>query len=286
MAKKGWLTILTISLISGIFLIYGAVQAFQVTVHSSKQVLLNEDEGNQEMIPSKLVVPKKLDGNEEAIQIVVIGDSIARGTGDVTGKGVTDGLENYFVNRGQDTLITNIAVDGLKSIELKEQLTDGTIPDLISSADIIVLSIGGNDMQALVGGEESLLDFSLFGETQAEYLNHLQQIIETIRGYNPNSYILFIGLYDPIDDDLLDMLSTSPDIEYLENLQEWNYQTQKVIDQDPFGLFVPTYDLFKWNLNKYISYDRFHPSSEGYRAISDRLVQYFSSAILQENEYN
>lgn len=37
--------------------------------------------------------------------------------------------------------------------------------------------------------------------------------------------------------------------------------------------FIPTYDLFKYNLQDYLSADNFHPNSTGYQAISNRIIE-------------
>jgi lysophospholipase L1-like esterase len=77
--------------------------------------------------------------------------------------------------------------------------------------------------------------------------------------------VVFIGLYNPIGKDL-----TSDKVSIL---NEWNYQSQQLLSLDSNAIFIPTYDLFKYNLQDYLAADNFHPNSTGYQAISDRIIE-------------
>jgi lysophospholipase L1-like esterase len=80
--------------------------------------------------------------------LLVLGDSIA------TGYGLADGQNNYGNQLAQafnltGTAYTNLAVDGASSSDLLTALTTNTPETLapaVTSADTIVLSIGGNDV--------------------------------------------------------------------------------------------------------------------------------------------
>lgn len=77
--------------------------------------------------------------------------------------------------------------------------------------------------------------------------------------------VVFIGLYNPFGKDL-----TSDKVSIL---NEWNYQSQQLLSLDSNAIFIPTYDLFKYNLQDYLSADNFHPNSTGYQAISNRIIE-------------
>jgi len=200
----------------------------------------------------------------EADSVLVIGDSLARGTGDLTGKGfagyVVEGLEK---EKGADIPYYNIAIEGLKTQMLLSQVKEPKMAEGIRHAGIILISIGGNDLRAMAKtqSEERL---SSFNESMRIFLDQLDQILRVIRLENEKAMIVFLGLYN------LDYSATNAiNSEYL---LEWNHATQKLIESYEFTVFTPTYDLFKLNLEDYISPDGLHPNTKGHAAIGERIL--------------
>lgn len=137
---------------------------------------------------------------EKPLNYVAIGDSIAFGSGVYNGKSAcyakivadTNGY-NY----------KNDAVGGFKSSQLLEFLKkdDEAIED-ISNADILTVSIGGNDFieeklpiilfKALV-----MNDYSMFDDITEVLYSNFEQIIARIKEINPDCTILVQNLYNP-----------------------------------------------------------------------------------------
>jgi 1-acyl-sn-glycerol-3-phosphate acyltransferase len=89
----------------------------------------------------------------------------------------------------------------------------------------------------------------------------------------------FIGLYYPSVQD------TSPDDIRL--LLAWNEGAQKIIEQEGRAIFIPTYDLFKLNVSKYVAFDALHPNSAGYQAIAYRIgknIEGYLNGVLQTSQ--
>ncbi|MGM2837034.1 lipase, partial [Bacillus cereus group sp. Bce025] len=69
----------------------------------------------------------------------------------------------------------------------------------IKQADVIVLTIGGND---LFPGWESLgkIDLETYRPDTETFQNEAKKIIEEIRKLNTDSPIFWLGLYNPFED--------------------------------------------------------------------------------------
>ena len=114
-----------------------------------------------------------------------------------------------------------------------------------------------------------------FGLGIRRFTTHVHSFLEgclkTIRKSNSSCIIAFVGLYNPFGKDI------TPD--KIDFLNSWNYNTEQLITTDENTLFIPTYDLFKYNLDKYLTIDKFHPNSTGYKAISKRLLEALTTLI-------
>ncbi|OLN29083.1 hypothetical protein [Desulfosporosinus metallidurans] len=52
-----------------------------------------------------------------------------------------------------------------------------------------------------------------------------------------------------------------------------------LIEDDGKGIFIPTYDLLKFNLGRYLAKDGLHPNSAGYQAHSNRISKSVEAII-------
>ena len=121
-----WFGILFIALISLIFVCAGFVMAVNVSTGPISEVskpIVQQDQQN--------------DGNSfndpKNVKVLILGDSIAKGTGDETFRGIggylTDNLKNYTA---KDIVVNNLGIDGLKSGELLEQVKGGSLNNEIT----------------------------------------------------------------------------------------------------------------------------------------------------------
>jgi lysophospholipase L1-like esterase len=88
-------------------------------------------------------------------RVVALGDSETTGQGDPSGKGWVGRYADLVHQKvGRDVAVTNLAREGQTSDELLSALTsDSTVQADVRSADIVLLGIGGADLNA---GEDQL----------------------------------------------------------------------------------------------------------------------------------
>jgi lysophospholipase L1-like esterase len=202
--------------------------------------------------PSKTIVP------------VILGDSLARGTGDESGLGIGGRLVDELRRRKIDTKnIVNLAINGARTADLLQQIDSHNVQVVIAEANVVIVSIGGNDLwgdnfrnapprdpEAVIGG----------------VIDHIVQIVDKVRTVNPRARIYIIGLYNPF--------ASAPSGRMLTPLvNDWNAKLTERFAKDPNLVVVQTADLFTWRDR--LSLDRFHPAAEGYALIARRIADTF-----------
>ncbi|MGQ3545155.1 SGNH/GDSL hydrolase family protein [Bacillus cereus] len=209
------------------------------------------------------------------LQIVSLGDSLTRGVGDKEGIGYVGRMkEDLQKDYKQKIALTNLAVSGAKMPDLLKQIESNGAQYSIKQADVIVLTIGGND---LFPGWESLgkIDLETYRPDTETFQNEAKKIIEEIRKLNTDSPIFWLGLYNPFED--VEDLKGSSNI-----VVDWNASLEKLALNDKNVYITPTFDLFQ-NRGKDLLYsDHFHPNEVGYTYMAERLVQNIVSKLKLE----
>ena len=209
---------------------------------------------------------KKLDSN--SYNILVMGDSLGRGTGDETNNGFANDFSKLWKNKTKKNIeVTNIAVNGDVSSGLLNIVKSKQTLQYIQDSNMIFISIGGNEIKNFKNSStaSAAVQTDSLKTVENRYMKNLSDVFKLIRSRNENSVIVFIGLYNPFGNELTQ--------DKLEVLNEWNYKTDQLVSSDDNGVYVPTYDLFKYNFGNYLAADNFHPNSAGYEAISKRMFE-------------
>ncbi len=199
--------------------------------------------------------------------LLVLGDSLARGTGDESGRGFALDVQDAMKKHGA-TEIANLSVNGAESPELRELCSSANVRSLAASADVIVVSIGGNDLSHAIPrgpapGAQSLEDVTA---ARTRYAENLHAIVGDLRRASPLSRILLLELYDPFGN------TEQKSRLGAEVILRWNDVVAETALTTPNAVGVPTFDLFEGRPDR-LSGDRFHPNRNGYAAIATRMVQ-------------
>jgi lysophospholipase L1-like esterase len=220
--------------------------------------------GKPDKIPEKNNVEKRAE-NKKDLHIVALGDSLTRGTGDETGKGYVGVLMDEIKEKSkQDVLLTNLGITGQRSEQLMEQIQQTEVKRQLQNSDMIVITIGGND---LFRGGQGLLEFKTedIALIEKKFLENMNFIFQQIRASNSDANVFFIGLYNPFSD-----LEQGKEMSAV--VRHWNYQSAELSASFPKIVFVPTFDLFELKVNDYLYTDKFHPNTKGYRLIAERVA--------------
>lgn len=280
MKSSAWIWRITasVSVIVTIVLILGFVYAYKDINDPQGQPLLSGGESeisDEEAAPAKPDQSPSLPALPNDLKVTVIGDSLAKGTGDNSGSGFVRRSIDQMNGDGRTAkLLANLAINGMTTEGLLPKLDDNGIQYALKQANVIMLSIGGNDifqgsglMEEATSPDELELDPAKLMGALPQASERLQAILEKIRLINPDARIVYIGLYHPFSD--LEELLIPGNIV----VSAWNQAVMEIVNRDPNMTLVPTFDLFQHKLGEYLSSDHFHPNGAGYQAIADRIVQ-------------
>ena len=134
----------------------------------------------------------------DPLHYVVLGDSIAAGSGI---RNAGDACYGRIVANTNGYTYQNFGHDGHRTRDLLGRLDRSDVKDAVRRADIISISIGGNDFfQSNPVGlvfEVTFRQFSRINSIANEMRSNFVGIMDKIKAYNPHAVILMQTLYNP-----------------------------------------------------------------------------------------
>ncbi|MFD2332064.1 GDSL-type esterase/lipase family protein [Cohnella sp. GCM10020058] len=229
-------------------------------------------------LPTPTQAPPQQSGDwtsRPEIKAIAIGDSLTRGVGDVAGKGyVEDSLSQLSKSLGKPVRLNgNLAVSGLEAAKLNALLDGKAMQDAVAGADLVLLTIGGNDLfrsSQQSGGsiaEGGGIDPELAKQRLPKTEEQLKAVFTKLRAIHPSVRIVYVSLYNPF----YELAQLRPQIASI--LADWNGYAVKLAEEDGDIVVVPTADLFQAQSARYLSSDHFHPNGAGYARIAVRVAQ-------------
>ncbi|ARP42780.1 GDSL family lipase [Geobacillus thermodenitrificans] len=199
------------------------------------------------------------------IHLVALGDSLTEGVGDGEGKGGYVGRLVPLLaaeDRVRTVTVTNLGKRGRRSGEL-EPVVDAHQGEL-KRADLILLTIGGNDVMNVVRSHFFDLSYERFAKESKLFADRLDHLLISLRIANPDAVIVLVGLYNPFS-------TTLPNIPEIDDvIAEWNKASQVVLSRYDRTIFVDIQDIFT-DRDELLHRDEFHPNAAGYEQISTRV---------------
>lgn len=212
------------------------------------------------------------------IRISAIGDSLTQGVGDETDQGGYVGVIHDMLktNLSQPTVvIENFGKRGNRTDQLLARLKaadEEALQQSIESADIILITIGANDVMEVF--KQNILDIKIepFLEEQTYYEQRLHDILNTLIESNEQAKIYILGIYNPFK-------QYFQDIEELELIvNDWNSINEKVANTYEQVDFIPIKDIFDHADEHLFAEDNFHPNYLGYQLMAKRVIEYLTDS--------
>ncbi|WP_342551633.1 GDSL-type esterase/lipase family protein [Paenibacillus sp. FSL R7-0652] len=265
-----WRSVSTISIAATLLLLFGFGYAIKDVIYPQGDSKLNDGQkavGSAQEAPNGTNKGIVEDGK---IRMAVIGDSLARGTGDDEGLGFVRRAGNLLKDEGYDVqVLNNLGVNGLRTDALLKKLDEQGVKYVLEQSNFILLSIGANDLfqggQVLQGEDPPTAE--KLAAALPETSKRLQEILKKVKEINPNAQIMYIGLYNPF--------GNVKDLEKPGNavVAAWNDAAMSILNNEDKMSLVPTFDLFENHLDEYLSSDHFHPNGQGYQQMAVRIAQ-------------
>ncbi|MBD8068766.1 SGNH/GDSL hydrolase family protein [Bacillus sp. PS06] len=202
-------------------------------------------------------------------KIVAIGDSLTEGVGDETESGGYVGILNHtFEDQNINISIENLGKRGNRTDQLLVRLENEEIASSIKDADIVLITIGANDIMKVVRSNYTNLNLEPFAEEKINYVERLRAIFTKMNEINPDMHIYLIGFYNPFE-------RVFGDIEQLNLiLDNWNFAGELVTEEFENVSYIPTKDLFHNATVNLLADDNFHPNTSGYKLMAERVLEY------------
>jgi lysophospholipase L1-like esterase len=202
-----------------------------------------------------------------SIQYTAIGDSLTTGFGALPGNGFVPVYRRMAEARLRVPIeLSNFGVNGLTTDGLEQRLKgDYNYRLAISEAELITLSIGGNDLikAAKAAGSRPGDLAPVLQKALRECKRNLNDIMGTLSqlkaGMRRPYIIRIVGLYNPYPQ--------------LTEATDWVRQFNRYAAaySSPVCRFASIYNEFAGNERGLLSIDHLHPNGRGYRVIAGKL---------------
>lgn len=208
---------------------------------------------------------------EKPLHYVALGDSLTEGVGDETNQGgyvgrLADDMKSW--EGVSEVTVTNTAKKGRRSDQLVTQLESGTIDEALQKANVITLTMGGNDLMKIARQHIQNLERKYFDEDVKAYEKRYAKILRLIRKQNKTAPIIAIGIYNPFTVYTEDV-GQSDDI-----MKMYNTKMKDIVEKENnYAVFVPVSDLFITNNEQVYHTDYFHPNAKGYDRMTTRILE-------------
>lgn len=230
---------------------------------------------------------------------VAIGDSLTQGVGDTSNQGgfvplVAQSLMNEY---GYQLTYDNFGVSGNTSKQILKRMTQQKkIQNSLKKADLMTLTVGGNDLRKTILDNFAQLELETFEKPIKDYQKRLIKIIKQARKDNDDLPIYVFGIYNPF------YLNFPELTEFQTIVDNWNQATQATLEDFEQVYFIPINELLykglgeqegivqsgdsqKQGLNDVLyKEDNFHPNATGYEIMKRAVLEKISET--KENGKN
>lgn len=220
------------------------------------------------------------------LSYAALGDSLTEGVGDATGQG---GFVPLFAKEienstGGSVSSQNFGKAGDTSTQIYNRMMKSKkITDGLKKANIITITIGGNDVLKVIRDNVTKLSSMTekdFVKPEELYQARVKKLLDKIREDNPQAQIYVLGIYNPF-------YLNFPDLTVMQNvIDSWNTATAGVVSQKKNTYFIPINNLlYKGSGDKQAveadsstsavannllyTEDHFHPNNIGYQIMAD-----------------
>ncbi len=204
---------------------------------------------------------------EKKLNYVVLGDSIAYGFGV---RNSDDACYGRIVANTNGYNYVNYGINGYRTTDLKELIKEENVKNSLADADIISISIGGNDYLQqnlpVLFVDVVSKKFQHINNIEENFRENFAEIIATVKEYNPDVTILVQTLYNPRFDLLRDFYGVA--------VERINRSIYAYLDNNPNAYeVVDVYSVFTMDHPEYIAIDTVHPSAEGNYKLAELVIE-------------
>lgn len=207
---------------------------------------------------------------KKPLKVLGLGDSLTEGIGDERQEGgyfgrLTRAMEEW--DGVSEVQAVNVAKKGRRSDQLLSQLDHRAIQEEIQDSDIILMTIGGNDIMKIIKRDLFKLQTDPFYDELTQYRERIAKVFNKIRTLNDDAVIIIGSLYNPFT------VVADEETELDHIIDSWNAVIKKQVAEDGRSCFIEVSDLFHSNDQLVYHTDFFHPNAKGYEQMVNRYIE-------------
>lgn len=230
-------------------------------------------------------------GSVKHLQLTAVGDSLTHGVGDATSSGGYVALVKTDLAQSGEYKVTtsNFGVTGNTAPQVQKRLdAQPKMQKAVRQADIITLTVGGNDLMAVLRKHFFDITSADVQTGIAGFQTHLTKLLTTMRKLNPQAPIYVFGIYNPFYVYFPKLTAMT------DSVTKWNAATKQTLAKQSRVHFVDIDQVLstgatqstdkntKASLKKaaqgdsdanplIFSQDHFHPNNAGYAQMTRKL---------------
>ena len=188
---------------------------------------------------------------DAVFRVAVVGDSVAHGAGDESGRGLAGNLDALLAGKH---LVQNLGIDGARTWNVLRLLRGDAARATLAACDAVVISIGGNDLY----GDPLARLTTLIAPSHAmdRTIARIAGVVAAIHRINPTTRVYLLGLYDPYKTPF-----------FYEQVAHWDARLIEHFARDRAVDVVRIADVVSVS-----PLDHFHPGGAAYAAIARRVA--------------
>lgn len=212
------------------------------------------------------------------IYYLALGDSLTRGVGDENKNFGYTGILADEWEKSPNVLsveLDNRGKNGRRSDQLLALLEKGHYDEELEKANVISISIGGNDLMKIVKSDLFNLQTSMFDNELPHFVSRYEKIVHYIRSKS-DAPILLVGFYNPFS------IISNEITPFKTIMSSWNGEIETISNNTANACFFSVDDLFETNEDMVYHTDFFHPNGKGYQKMANRIMETLPNCELGE----
>jgi len=205
---------------------------------------------------SKSASSKKVSkpSHKTKVNVVAVGDSLTEGIGDKAEGGYVGQIKQTLTTKQHLTVnTTNAGKSGDRSDQILKRVNQSkAMQKNIAAADVLTVTVGGNDLlQTLEGSlmsNNTAKNNSTVAKAQTAYATKLTALFDRLRQLNPKASLFVFSIYNPI---FVNFPNVTAITDYV---QQWNEQTQTTLNHYQKAYFM--------NINTVMSHGQYHTAAQ------------------------
>ncbi|RRK10973.1 ethanolamine utilization protein EutQ [Lactiplantibacillus garii] len=215
---------------------------------------MHPQSSSQSTTPKTTKTASKATPHKKSIKLVAVGDSLTEGVGDESEGGYVGQIKQTLTKKQHlKVTTTNAGKSGDRSDQILARINKSKeLQQKIAQADVITVTVGGNDLlQTLEGSitsNNTAKNNSTVAKAQTAYAKKLTTLFNKLQSLNKSASVFVFSIYNPIYVNFPNVTSIT------RYVSQWNDQTKTTVSQYDHTYFM--------DINKTMSHGQYKTAAQ------------------------